>query len=178
MKKKKHALRDKRGRFVKGRETREKTEKGGRFLGRSEVADAEAEIQSATLRLVSGYCRGCTQFSHAASSPRKQCRVFLEPYPLWGKDEDCWARRGDGSTPSSRDIRAVLREEQRRGSGAGAEGQDRTHKLFGKERMKDNRWKEVWSGFLDDGAERARARRKLERQERKHNVDTPTGRAD
>lgn len=47
----------------------------------------------------------------------------------------------------SKEAREVFLEEQRKGRLGGGEKSDRTHKLFSRERMKDNRLKLPWEGF-------------------------------
>lgn len=121
-------------------------------------------------------CRDCVKFD----SSKGICKVFTEPYPLWGKGT-CWAREYDRAK-WLKVLKQIIEYDQSRGRASrqviaqiryhkkilgkeirqcfwedshrplhkppkASDSQDRTHKLFTKERMKDNRYIEPWSGF-------------------------------
>jgi len=93
------------------------------------------------------FCGDCTHLTSRVKAVR--CEIFNDPFPLWGKGK-CWARPHTPYTPTREEIMDCWKEEVRRPhKPGGGEKQDRTHKLFPKERMKDNRYKPPWTGFID-----------------------------
>ena len=96
--------------------------------------------------LAYSFCENCNKFNGKTQYPK--CTAFLKPWPLWNTTPNCPARETD-YVPSTREIEQCWREEVMKKIKGGGEKQDRTHKLFGRDRMKDNRWKEPWSGFLE-----------------------------
>jgi len=99
------------------------------------------------VKLVLRSCSGCTNLSTARTATGRdtvRCEAFTLPYPLWEEQiyDQCPAGRpSHGYNPSSAEARACWKEDVHKPlyKGGGGEKQDRTHKLFPKERMKDNR---------------------------------------
>lgn len=93
-------------------------------------------------RTVERFCEGCEKLEFRGKEPR--CQVFKEPYPLWGKEKRCWAR--PRSKPTDGEIKECYKEDRYRYllKPGGGDSQDRTHKMFPQERMKDNKIKWKW----------------------------------
>lgn len=97
--------------------------------------------------LVESFCRGCKNLRSKKS--KLLCLAFNEFWPLWKKANavgTCPAYSVDLPIPiKNSEIRAVLAEDRRRGRpGTAGEKADRTNKLFGPARMKDNSIKWSW----------------------------------
>jgi len=105
--------------------------------------------------LVMSFCRGCANLKTKRTGKHLvgvRCDVFVDPFPLWGgTDTYCWAGTQEkGYAPTQEEIKSCYKEDVHRPllKPGGGDKQDRTHKLFGKERMKDNRYKPPWEGFI------------------------------
>jgi len=98
-------------------------------------------------KLVESFCGGCKNLKFKRVT--RHCLAFTSFFPLWSKSNvqrSCPAFLVDLPVPiKSSEIRAVLAEERKRGKpGGGGEKADRTNKLFGPARMKDNSIKWSW----------------------------------
>ena len=97
------------------------------------------------IELIEGYCEKCLNLRWTGSYYR--CEAYTEFFFLWGDalHESCPAR----NVSTSQLARECFAEDASRRflKPGGGEKSDRTHKLFGKDRMKDNRPK-LWDGVL------------------------------
>ncbi len=101
------------------------------------------------VQLVLRSCSGCAHLTTGRTEDDKdsvRCEAFITPYPLWEKEEQVYdqcpaGKPARGYKPSTAEALACYTEDVHKPlyKAGGGEKQDRTHKLFPRERMKDNR---------------------------------------